>query len=177
MELLAPNPITETQAYLDALLRFEEARKVDNPEWDLVTKVFNDVDTLFFHGELKGRVQLEWMDIAGTLGLPHCGLTTTPGVNVHTSPRGVQLRLSTSYDWARAARQAAFAMLIHEMLHAYFGIKCGWRCAEPVWEPGADAFHGLWFMTAAKELERRTEFVVAITEAWQMQCHPLYNTL
>lgn len=143
---MAPHPIERTAEYRDAWRRIKQlrSRSLTWHDYELVTKMFNDLDTAIFHGDLRYRVYLIWEDMQrsgnGTLNgycrSPLWGTGERIGICMAT--RGV------------------FGTLLHEMLHAYLKVwSRGGTDQEPSIEPERGPGHGQTFMTCARYLERR----------------------
>lgn len=125
--------------------------------WDLVIKMFPDIDACYFHGDLRRRVHLCWR----TFPDYQCGggLTIWPGFQGGSNPR-VRISLRTDMKWESLPNTFALALLVHEMIHAYFLVHCG--------HPGAlemaaqDPAHGPLFVAAAERLERMMGFHISV---------------
>lgn len=62
---MAPHPIERTAEYRDAWRRIKQLRSrgLTWHDYELVTKMFNDLDTAIFRGDLRYRVYLIWEDM------------------------------------------------------------------------------------------------------------------
>ncbi|EMC91060.1 hypothetical protein BAUCODRAFT_152359 [Baudoinia panamericana UAMH 10762] len=125
--------------------------------WDLLVKIFNDLDLCLFAGDLYHRVRLRWsdLDMRRALGVTH--MMSTPSFYSfsglpYARPR-VIIFLSATTDWSRLPQGLALGVLVHEMLHAYFGV---WAPDAPEAPQHAkqDHGHGAIFQKAAKKLEQ-----------------------
>ncbi|KAL2349791.1 hypothetical protein BJ546DRAFT_1015605 [Cryomyces antarcticus] len=113
---------------------------------DVFIKAFNDLDLLIYRGQLHGRVYLEWTragemhGVRGQTVLPH---HRHERIVIQLDPRSLQ------EDW-----KLAWAILIHEMLHAYLFVTCG-SDYEPCPVTG-DRYHGPMFRRTLETI--RSEF-------------------
>ena len=136
--------------------------------WDLCIKIFCDYDTVLFHGDLRRRVCLRWRPYSGISGLVAAGmelnaigLTQPRNINEDHIPR-ITTTLRADLDWNALPRLAALGVLVHEMLHAYFLVNCGYPgCFEM---QSDDPSHGPIWTAAANYLERKTG--LSLTDDW-----------
>lgn len=124
-----------------------EAMKCEKLTWDLIIKVFDDLDACYFNGDLRRRVHVRWKPFRGK---EQVAMGMTEPVNLYHNRVTIYLR--TNYKWEALPKTTALGTLVHEMLHAYFLIHCGDTkesgCVDPV--------HGPIFTAAARMLERLT---------------------
>lgn len=148
-----------TAAFQAAIRRYHDAVCAPSGSYDLIIKMFNDLDTLIFHGDLRGRVNLRWeaLDHVTVLGRHTekngelLGVTIPP-VSWHV-PR-VRIRLNVDVDWTQIPRWVLIGTVVHEMLHAYFYVHCGVvGYHDSITEEGMDRSHGRFFHAAARHVE------------------------
>lgn len=137
--------------YRAALNRIQEAVNTQVPSYDLIIKMFNDLDTVVFHRDLGRRVLVKWAPIHQNSPWHPIGYTAEHG-QACPSPR-LTIFLANDYGWIGARWQNCIGVLLHEMLHAYFMIWCLQGRLEPTWEAGKDAGHGPYPMAAARRIE------------------------
>ena len=121
--------------------RLKKLYKDALPEtWDLPFKVFRDLDIVFFQGELTGRVYLCWELIEGETGSVG---ETKPSPH----PKGrIRIRLRYNYDWSSLPARSIIGVLAHQMVHAWFSLKCGSLYTEReshgiAWTKGSARYH------------------------------------
>ena len=88
------------------------------PKFDLPFLVFNDIDSQFFRGVLKGNVYLIWKP------LPRGCHARTSRAGLNKVPR---ISIELSDDLRRCSRLDIVATLLHQMIHAYFLQCCGYK--------------------------------------------------
>lgn len=116
----------------------------------LLVKMFNDIDTNMFHGTLRRRVCLRWVDVETLSRIKgsNAGL-----VQATTAPAGMlgprtHLLMRCDFNWSQwPRRRAALATMLHEMVHCFFEICCGDEGSD---EPGPDPGHGPMFQAGAE---------------------------
>lgn len=146
-----------------ALQRYHIALSMPEDSFDIAIKMFNDLDAILFHGDLKRRVNARWIDLrhdpvsaeSARIRAPRWLAATNMPCDARW-PR-VWLRLNThSPLWGREKR-FVMATLVHEMIHAYFYVHCGETgCDDEVTERGMDEGHGFFFHEARKRIEALT---------------------
>ncbi|KAI7052050.1 hypothetical protein KC327_g686 [Hortaea werneckii] len=140
-----------------ALRRYIEAMSAPYGSLDLPIKMFNDLDTLIFHGDLKHRVNMRW-ETCRRVGLcrPYqtlLGITMAP--TNWTIPR-IRVGINIDVDWRKVPRTQLIGTVVHEMLHAYFYVHCGVAGHRDLVLGGRmDEGHGVYFYAAGRQLERR----------------------
>ena len=150
-QLFAPHPIKQTTEYRAARDRILATSEHDFTP-DLLVKMFNDLDTVVFHGDLRYRVCLRWTDMR-TLGMRGDGGCTLAPSNYNIGR--IDIFLSADIDWSAYPDDLPLGVLLHEMLHAYFMVWCRNATIEMDPEPGQLPTHGRIFMAAARRIERR----------------------
>ncbi|KAK5114071.1 hypothetical protein LTR85_010377 [Meristemomyces frigidus] len=144
------SPPTAEQEAAAARIRTTEG---SNITWQLLVKMFNDLDALVFGGDLYHRVYLCWVDMRLNVGgHGELGITQYPGDYNRTR---IRICMSTDIDWHLFPRNYALGVLLHEMLHAYFNVWCRDDIYDPV-EPGQNPDHGPMYTKAAKRIEKYT---------------------
>jgi len=150
-----------------ALQRLKDAWKT--PDWtpDIAIKSFNDLDRLYFGRSLKDRCRLRWKgstrELWKDMGYNH---GETLGITLRDKSRLVpverivlnaKLILLKTRPGA-SVRKRAFETLIHEMVHAYLGIRCARNIREVGMEDpmAPDPMHGRQFMRCCRAISRRT---------------------
>ncbi|EMC91059.1 hypothetical protein BAUCODRAFT_313650 [Baudoinia panamericana UAMH 10762] len=113
--------------------------------WDLMVKIFNDLDTCVYGGDLHHRVRLDACPLpSSALGVTrNCGI---PGI------KRIHMSITTNTDWSDVTQHPhaqILGVLIHEMLHAYYFVWCGNQA-----DVGDTTGHGRYFHTAAAEIEK-----------------------
>lgn len=151
--------------------------------WDLCIKIFNDYDIVLFHRTLQRRVYLRWLPyseipaLVAMRGELSCiGLTQpqdTGGMMMmmmmhaggnNLLPR-IVITLRADLNWSALPRLAPLGTLVHEMLHAYFLVKCGFVGAQEFL--AEDAYHGPVWTAAGRFLEGKTG--LHIVDEWTDQ--------
>ncbi|KAF7192627.1 hypothetical protein HII31_06033 [Pseudocercospora fuligena] len=138
-----------------------EAMKCEKLTWDLIIKVFDDIDACYFGGDLRRRVYLRWRPFDAD---EQIAIGMTMSVCPFKNRRRVSIHLRTNHKWEAVPKTTALGTLVHEMLHAYFLIHCGdfgsieFGCADPS--------HGPIFMAAARMLERLTSLDLTNQSIW-----------
>lgn len=146
-----------------ALARIKEVISSDKPiMWDLVIKMFDDLDLVYFHGHLGYRVLLQWVGfgesaaiVAADPSLSNIGLTVPPYTYPNDHPR-VRIYMRCDFKWDALPRLFPLGCLMHEMLHAWFIVRCGAYGAREC--EAEDPSHGPLFVEAAKWLEDQSGF-------------------
>ncbi len=103
---------------------------------DIVFKVFNDIDTVFFAGKLYHNVLLTW---------GHCSTDDTIGETWPPSPPHRRVRIVLDYRLLTkptSRLREGWSTLIHEMVHAFHLVKCT-DCLE---SDDPDPTHGRHFV-------------------------------
>ena len=168
-QLFSNHPIKQTQEWRDAWRRI--LGHIEMPlTWDLLVKMFNDLDIILFHGDLRRRVCLKWVDMRlcgmpRQLGYTHCPMNW----NTHR----ITIMMSSDTEWRQFPPEYALGVLLHEMLHAYFAVWCGHDTIEIAWEPDQHPGHGIIFMAAARRMERLV--AVDMTSHPQEFEHPMFE--
>ncbi|USW57764.1 hypothetical protein Slin15195_G110830 [Septoria linicola] len=93
-----------------ALARIKEVISSDTPVmWDLVIKMFDDLDLVYFHGHLGYRVLLQWAGFgesptifAADRSLSNIGLTVPPDTYPNAHPRTMISIASSSLEYGEA---------------------------------------------------------------------------
>ncbi|KAK3632981.1 hypothetical protein LTR56_016029 [Elasticomyces elasticus] len=129
--------------------------------YDLPIKMFNDLDLLFFQGQLKDRVTLMWSNYSVTrtrepFGSAY-GLTWPAGANGNAR---VNIRLNATCDWTDlGGMQECLFTLLHEMVHAWYMVQCGRHDEGP--DPPSeittgllDGHHGHYFHSAKEAINK-----------------------
>lgn len=141
-----------------ALQRYKQVMSGPYGSTDLPIKMFNDLDTLIFHGDLKHRVNMKWeacdkVGISQSFGGTLLGLTIPP--TTWSVPR-IRIRINIDVDWRQLPRKMLIGTVVHEMLHAYYYVHCGVAgYQDVVTERGMDISHGVFFYSAGKRIEQR----------------------
>lgn len=149
-QLFAPHPIERTDAYEDAWDRVDETWD-DNISWDLTVKMFNDLDTIVFHGDLRNRVRVQWIDLR-TIG-EHGLAFTQPPANYNVGR--ITINMSSDTNWTELPEGLMLGVPLHEMLHAYFMVWCRDDTTEAYYERGQNPEHGEIYMRCARRIERK----------------------
>jgi len=105
----------------EALERLEDLQHAtDHFGKDVVFKVFDDIDTVFFAGKLSQNVHLSWADCPGGRRAPHAaGVTCATGLEA----RRVAIQLDNKILQLPTTRlRDVWAVLIHEMVHAFLRV-------------------------------------------------------
>lgn len=90
---------------------------------ELPWQVFDELDRELFLGMLKGNVYLAWSD----LPRDYPGMTTRPGEN-SSGLRGPRITIELAEGLLKHGTSAhILAILLHQMIHAYFLQCCGHR--------------------------------------------------
>lgn len=129
-----------------ALSRLHELQRAPRFGADIVFKVFNDLSTVYFAGALNHNVQLSWGDCpsGGVAG------TTSPAHYRSAIPR-VRITLDRALLKAATTRlRDVWAVLLHEMVHAYLMVLC----ARPRDEDERDPGHGRHFRRCLRAVQR-----------------------
>ena len=109
---------------------------------DLAVKAFSDLDLMFFDGQLRDNVHVQW--VKPNDDPEFAALRRVWGATMRPSKPGkcliklnadLHLRQSHEVDPLRLM----FGTLLHEMCHAYQTVRCGYI---PVKRPGHDEFFG-----------------------------------
>ncbi|OQO09053.1 hypothetical protein B0A48_05944 [Cryoendolithus antarcticus] len=162
----------------DAVKRFEDHFSHINDDvkqtWDLPAKMFNDLDLMIFHGQLRGRFVLRWE--ATTIADPGLlGNTLKIPSEGPSRPGHVRIALRYTMDWSCYPRPLMIGVLVHEMLHAYFIIMCGTGTEESTLR---DTAHGDYWMSAAVVIGQKTKLDLSAlriatafghSDAWRTQ--------
>ncbi|KAK5137578.1 hypothetical protein LTR08_007873 [Meristemomyces frigidus] len=121
--------------------------------WELLVKMFNDLDTLVFSGDLYHRVCFRWVDMRFTAEeySGQLGFAQTPGPGRWNTER-IRICMSSDLNWRQWPRFYALGVLLHEMLHAYFMVWCG----DNDIGSAEGHHHGPMFTRAAKRIEKYT---------------------
>ncbi|EME80385.1 uncharacterized protein MYCFIDRAFT_78127 [Pseudocercospora fijiensis CIRAD86] len=128
-----------------------EAMKCEKLTWDLIIKMFDDIDACFFNGDLRRRVYLRWRPFDGE---EEIAIGVTMSACAWENRKRVSISLRTNHKWEAVPKTSVLGTLVHEMVHAYFLIHCGelgsleFGCMDPS--------HGTVFTAAANMLERLT---------------------
>lgn len=161
-DILAHAPNAKGRA---ALQRLKDAWTT--PDWtpDIAIKSFNDLDRLYFGRTLKDRCRLRWKgstrqlrkdlgECYGALGVTiRDNSTLVPVERIILNARIILLKTGPGVS----VRKQAFETLIHEMVHAYLGIRCARDIRDIVQDSMApDPMHGRPFMRCCRALNRRT---------------------
>ena len=137
---------------------------------DLQVKMFNDLDKVLFHGDLKRRVILRWADTGECFERvgPGYGPGEGPGAmtieagtdgqpRIHIRMNAIAAQLPYPHGPPMADRNAFYiGVVVHEMVHAWFFVHCGLRgpgspgFVDPALGPGQDPHHGYYFYDPAK---------------------------
>ena len=150
-QLFSPHPIKKTQAYEDSWRRIVDVAP-SRLTWDLLVKMFYDLDVIMFHGDLCRRVLFKWVEMR-LLGDPgQLGLTQGPK---DWRNERIKLMLASDLDWTQYPPGYALGVLLHEMLHAYFMVWCRHDTLETTFAPDNDGTHGVIFTEAAKRIEKK----------------------
>ena len=131
---------------LAAMDRLQALGKLSRWGSDIAIKVFNDLDKIFFMGVLRGHVYLRWSDKS-----EHADWG---GVTCYSPDRRLMIQLSTKIlKSSRASLRDVWAVLLHEMIHAYLRHQCGptMRDDDPYSPPG----HGRIFQACMKAVQYR----------------------
>lgn len=151
-------PEFDVQAALDRIKEYTaEDRDI---MWDIIIKTFDDFDRAYFQGILRRCVLLQWKPFREEPGifavdpsLKNLGLTLQPNTPPNKHSR-VRIYMRTDFKWDKLPKFYMLGCLLHEMLHAYFIVKCGGEGAREI---GAeDPGHEPLFVRAAKWLEGRS---------------------
>lgn len=120
--------------------------------WDLVVKIFDDFDTVYFHDDLRRRVLRKWKQFGPWVEIRKVryhevalAATCAPGEPTNTNSR-VLIAMRSDCEWGRPDTDL-LGCLLHEMLHAFFIIHCGGQAAME-----DNHGHGRIFVTAAKSI-------------------------
>ena len=153
------------EVIIDELKRLQFHIVVNN--FNLLYKVFNDIDTLFFGSHLHGNVYL-----TDSIFSYICG-----GENVYilgrTHPRGArarrvaiefnQLYLRKNIETYSLDRTLTWHLrdtlstLLHEMVHAYMLVRCGSFYTDICVEPHDDVAHGVNFRRCMTAIQARLD--------------------
>ena len=118
--------------------------------WDLIAKIFNKIDILIFHGQLRNRVRLRWGDMPGS---DERIAAFTLKDDAHPEIR-IEIVLNCKKDYTVRPRNVVMGILVHKMLHAYFLVRCGIATEPPI---GPDIRgHGMVWKRAAYDIEQMT---------------------
>lgn len=97
---------------------------------DLLIKTFADLDRVFFGGQLRGHVVVRWVDTIDS-GRKHgtvLGHTKFSGVEPGQTRIEMNAEAILLQKWSnKAAKNSVatmFGVLLHEMCHAYQGVRC-----------------------------------------------------
>lgn len=139
---------------------FDARKETHGP--DFLIKAFLDLDTVFFGGFLRGNVKVKWnsdatdpyLEKKSPLG--YCNMPWTDGESRQThitlNARAL-LEMTVNVDpWL----YDAIATLLHEMIHAYFFVRCsGWRNGRAI--PGFryDCCHSHLFGSQISAVSKR----------------------
>lgn len=129
-----------------ALARLHELQHAPRFGRDIVFKAFNDIDTVYFAGRLHHNVQLSWGDCPrGVAG------TTAPAYHRSSPIPRVRITLDRALLKAATTRlRDVWAVLMHEMVHAYLMVLCArWRDDDER-DPG----HGRHFRRCMEAVQR-----------------------
>ena len=98
----------------DAWDRIQDAFD-ESPSWDLYVKMFNDLDTVVFHGNLRHRVHFRWEEVRRNTRNNALAFTETPE---QVNGTRIAIVMSSDTDWSHHALEDGMGVLLHEMLHA-----------------------------------------------------------
>ena len=130
-----------TKEQLDALQRLQDLKHL-TCEPDVIFKIFDDFDTVFFDGQLHGNVCLEYFETF--LGGEAC----TNGADEWSNRVSILLNV-LSFTLGDATLHDVITNLMHEMVHAYLRVLC-----EPHADDSSDKFgHGYVFWVCIDALE------------------------
>lgn len=122
---------------------------------DIVFKVFNDLDIMFFNGVLYHRIYLRWVEHT-----PRGEIAETRGPIPFVRPRTRMTLYWDSIRGAHATLSTLLGHLLHEMLHAYLMILT--RGDDE--EGGRHEYHGSCFRKCADAIARTFNGEISIME-------------
>ena len=113
----------QTAALFRLRMAFSTTKEDLSPEF--FAPVIKDLDTILFNGCLGDRTLVDWVD------MPSTSRRTLRGVSL---PRGVSrifrvdIRLNRAM-FAADSKEDIWGTVVHEVVHAYLMLACGWRGA------------------------------------------------
>ncbi|KAF2239848.1 hypothetical protein EV356DRAFT_527710 [Viridothelium virens] len=122
---------------------------------DIIFRVFNDLDIMFFEGVLYHRVYLRWEEQS-----PSGDIAETKGPLPVVRPR---IRMKLYWNSIRRKHTTLLTLLghlIHEMLHAYLMIRTGGSDEEG----GHREYHGPCFRRCAHAIARYFNGEISVME-------------
>nr|OQO25256.1 hypothetical protein B0A51_07037 [Rachicladosporium sp. CCFEE 5018] len=142
----------DTEANERLQQNFLSVRDTIGQTWDLPMKMFHDLDAALFHGQLRGRVILRWeaVNIYQNRKLGYAQHVLAAG----DDPEYIKIALRFNMDWSCRPRHYMIDVLVHEMLHAYYIMRCGAGTDTP-------GGHGPLFVQSAMKLRSMTGLDVA----------------
>ena len=137
-------------------------------------QVFRDLDIVLFKGRLQGNVYLRWTRSIELLGITHL----QGQWHMSNGRVGRRIRISLNRRGllldARGGLEGVMAVLIHEMLHAYFFLCGGLEKSRDYNDNGQEVENGINFylcVAAINNTLRRTQFRTATSG------NPFWHTL
>lgn len=122
--------------------------------------MFNDIDTAIFHGDLKSRVYLQWINMYD-IGKGHEASAFTYHDAVGWNTTRIMICMGTEL-LGTVPKDQIMAVLVHEMLHAYLMVWCRDSEGGERTDPRRGAGHGPTFMECARWIEDKLDLDLTI---------------
>ena len=157
--LLAPS--ARKQPWREAMNRIREGNVMQYAIYDFLIKIFNDLDTVIFHNNLRRRVYLCWKYLSDTD--PEVQANPNAVLWAQANPAGfrgqqrIAIELNLQAPWGLMSRQDTVGVLVHEMLHAWYMVHCGIP-NDVVLTADMDTHHGYYFHSARMYIEQNYNF-------------------
>jgi hypothetical protein len=111
----------QTAALFRLHMAFSAPREDLSPEF--FAPVIRGLDVVLFCGCLADRIFVDWVDMPATSRRTLQGLALPCGVSRISK---VQIRLNKAM-FKTDTKESIWGTLVHEMVHAYLALTCGWR--------------------------------------------------
>lgn len=154
-----------------AINNLQALREVSKFWPDAPIKAFHDFDRAYFGGALSGRVELRWLGSADALRnfRFHALGVTCPlrGTIVPMAKMVLNAQLIFLVQEAPSKAYESIGTLLHEMIHAYFYVRCA-NMDDPVsGSLGIDPGHGICFDALGRAISRRSYSEIGYKVFWE----------
>ncbi|KAK5107952.1 hypothetical protein LTR62_000497 [Meristemomyces frigidus] len=142
--------------------RLQRALSQPDARFDLLIKIFNDLDTVIFQNQLRRRVLLQWSQHDLVPSDPRNRGNPDGFVLAQTHEPGwagqarIAIIMNLQAPWQELRRQRMVGSLVHEMVHAWYKVHCV-PFTDTVTEPHRrmGIGHGYYFWMIGRWIERK----------------------
>ena len=154
-----------------AINNLQVLRDVKNFWPDAPIKAFHDFDRAYFNSTLSGKVELRWLGSANALRdfrFKALGVTSPlHGTIVPMAKMIINAQLIFLVQHAPSKAYESIGTLLHEMIHAYFYVRCA-NMDDPVSQTlGIDPGHGVCFDAIGRAICRRSWPEIGYKVFWE----------